>query len=121
MPDLFKDSGFTFAPDGSLFGPPGGQVDAVNRVGEHPGERFSTMSDGIGFEETGAGLIPLVRLDGDMLSKKSSGFGGSPAAPLVLDSDRGQEPIESRGRNGLESLEDLWRHRAKELTISGKP
>jgi len=68
MLDLFEDAGFAFAPDGPLFGPPGGQIDAVNAVGKHPGQRFSTMGHGISFEKTGAGLIPLVGLDGDMFS-----------------------------------------------------
>jgi len=79
------------------------------------------MGDGIGFEKTGAGLIPLVGLEGDVLSEKGPGFGGSPPSLLVLGSDRGSEPIESSWGNSLESLGDLWRDRAKELTISGEP
>jgi hypothetical protein len=35
--DLFKDIGFPFSPDGSLFRPAGGNVNAVNAVGEHSG------------------------------------------------------------------------------------
>ena len=89
MLDLFEDAGFAFAPDGPLFGPPGGQIDAVNAVGKHPGQRFSTMGHGISFEKTGAGLIPLVGLEGDVLSEKGPGLGGSPPSFLVLGSDRG--------------------------------
>jgi hypothetical protein len=35
--DLFEDGGFPFSPNSSLFTPAGGNVNAVNRVGEHSG------------------------------------------------------------------------------------
>lgn len=35
--DLFEGVGFPFTPDGPLFGPAGGYVDAVNGIGEHSG------------------------------------------------------------------------------------
>ena len=121
MLDLFEDAGLTFAPDSPLLGPTGGQIDAVNGVDEHAGQGVSTMGDGIGFEKPWAGLIPLVGLNGDVLSEKGTGFGGSPAPFLVLSSDRAQEPIESGRGNGLEGVSDLGRDRAEELTISGEP
>ena len=68
MFDLFQDVGFSFSPDGSLFGPAGGDIDAVNGIGEHAGEGFAAMGDGVGFEETGAGFVPLVGFDGDLFS-----------------------------------------------------
>ena len=34
---LLQDRGFSFAPDRSLFGPAGGDVDAVDGIGEHAG------------------------------------------------------------------------------------
>ena len=74
--DLFQDTGFSFAPDGSLFGPAGGDIDAVDGVGEHAGEGFAAVGDGIGFEEAGAGFIPLVGFDGDLVAEEGSGFGG---------------------------------------------
>ena len=46
------------------------------------------MGDGVGFEEAGAGLVPLVGLDGDVISEQSTGFGGGTASFLVLDTDR---------------------------------
>ena len=85
--DLLQDIRFSFSPDGSLFGPAGGDVDAVNRIGEGATEGFSAMGDGIGFEEAGVGLIPLVGLDGDMFSEKGSWFGSGAASFLVLDTD----------------------------------
>ena len=33
--DLFEDVGFPFSPDGSLFRPAGGNINAVNGIGEH--------------------------------------------------------------------------------------
>jgi len=36
--DLLEDVGFTFSPDGSLFGPTGGNIDAIQGIGEHTGQ-----------------------------------------------------------------------------------
>ncbi len=33
--DLFKDSCFSLSPDGPLFTPARGDIDAINRIGEH--------------------------------------------------------------------------------------
>ena len=33
--DLYEDVGFPFSPDGSLFGPAGGNIKAVKGIGEH--------------------------------------------------------------------------------------
>lgn len=52
-----------------MFGPAGGVIDAVEGVGEHTGEGFAAMSCGIGFGKTGARLLPLVDLDGDLVSE----------------------------------------------------
>ena len=35
--DLFEDVGFPFSPDGSLFRPAGGNIHAVDGIGEHSG------------------------------------------------------------------------------------
>ena len=40
---------FTFAPDGSLFSPAGGQINAVDGIGELTGNRGAAVGDGIGF------------------------------------------------------------------------
>ena len=42
------------------------------------------MGDGVGFEEAGAGFIPLVGLDGDLVAQEGSGFGGGPASLFVF-------------------------------------
>ena len=67
--DLGQDAGFSFTPGGPLFGPGGGDIDAVDGVGEHSGEGIPAVGDGVCFEEAGAGFIPLVGLDGDMLAE----------------------------------------------------
>jgi hypothetical protein len=66
--NLFEGIGFSFAPDGSLFSPAGGNIDAVNGIGEHTGEGITAMGDGVGFKEAGSGFVPLVGFDGDLLS-----------------------------------------------------
>lgn len=63
--DLLEDGGFAFSPDGSLFGPAGGDIDGVKGIGEHACEGIAAVGDGIGFEEARAGFIPLVGFDGD--------------------------------------------------------
>jgi len=77
-----------------LFGPAGGDIDAVKGIGEGATEGFSAMGDGIGFEEAGVGLVPLVSLDGDVFSEKGSWLGGGRASFLVLDTDGTKESID---------------------------
>jgi len=97
--DLFQDVSFSFTPDGALFGPAGGDIDAVNGIGEGAGEGFTAMGNGIGFEETWAGLVPLVSLDGDVLSEERSGFSGGTASFLILGTDGTQESIDGSCRD----------------------
>ena len=81
--DLFQDVTFSFTPDGPLFGPTGGDINTVKGISEHAGEGLSAMGDGIGFEETGAGLVPLVGLDGNVISEESPWFSGGTASFLI--------------------------------------
>jgi len=85
--DLLQDIRFSFSPDGSLFGPAGGDVDASQSYRRRCHRGILRNGDGIGFEEAGVGLIPLVGLDGDMFSEKGSWFGSGAASFLVLDTD----------------------------------
>jgi hypothetical protein len=66
--DLFEGVRFPFAPDGPLFGPAGGNIDAINGIGEHTGEGVAAMGDGVGFEEAGLGFVPLIGFDRDLSS-----------------------------------------------------
>jgi hypothetical protein len=84
-----------------LFGPAGGDIDAVNRISEHAAEGFSAMGDGIGFEKAGVGLIPLMGLDGDVSSEKGSWFGSGAASFLVLGTDRTQESVNGCCRDAM--------------------
>jgi hypothetical protein len=83
--DLFQDTGLPFAPYGSLFGPACGDIDGVEGVGEHASEGITAVGNRIGFEETGAGFIPLVGFDGDLVAEESSGFGGRSASFFIVD------------------------------------
>lgn len=50
--ELFYDFNFTFAPNGALFGPSGSDIGSIEGIDEITGQRDTTMSDGIGFEES---------------------------------------------------------------------
>jgi len=119
--DLFEDVGFAFSPDGSLFRPGGGNVHAVDGIGEHTREGLAAMGDGVGFEETGARLIPLVGFDRDMFSDQGSRFGGSSPSFFIFDPSRKEEAVDGGGRDLEESLRDLWRERSKGLGVTGEP
>jgi len=99
--DLFQDVSFSFTPDGTLFGPAGGDIDTVKGISEHAREGLSAMGDGVGFEEAGPGLVPLVGLDGDVISEQSTGFSGGTASFLILDTDGMQESIDSCCRDAV--------------------
>ena len=66
--DLFEGVRFSFAPDGPLFGPAGGNIDAINGIGEHTGEGLFAMGDGVGFEKACSGFVPLIGFDRDLPS-----------------------------------------------------
>ena len=121
MFDLFEDVGFPFSPDGSLFRPAGGNVNAVKGIGEHTGEGLAAMGDGISFEETGARFIPLVSFDRDMFSDEGSRFGGRSASFFIFDPSRKKEAVDGGGRDFEEGLRDLWRQMSKGLDITWEP
>jgi hypothetical protein len=66
--DLFKGVGFSFAPDGPLFGPAGGNVNTVDGIGEHAREGVTAMGDRVGFKKAGFRFVPLIGFDGDLSS-----------------------------------------------------
>ena len=84
-----------------MFGPAGGDIDAVDGIGEHAGEGFAAMGDGISFKEAGVGLVPLVGLDRDVFSEKGSWFGSGAASFLVLDTDGVKESIDGCCRDAM--------------------
>jgi len=96
--DLLEDAGFAFAPDGPLFGPAGGDIDGIEGIGEHGGEGLAAVGDGVGFEEAGAGFIPLIGFDGDVVSQQGAGFGSGAATFFVVDAAGAEDAVDgSRG------------------------
>ena len=118
---MLEDSGFPFSPDGSLFGPAGGDIDEVDSIGEHAGEGIAAVRDGISFEEAGAGFIPLVGLDRDLLAKEGSGFGGGAASFFVVDAGVGEDAVDGGGGDLEQGLGDFWGQGAEEFVIAGDP
>ncbi len=121
MFDLFEDVRFAFSPDRSLFRPAGGNVNAVDGIGEHTREGLAAVGDGVGFEETGARFVPLVGFDGDMFSDQGSRFGSGSTSFFIFDPSRKEEAVDGGGRDPEESLRNLWRERSKGLGITGEP
>ena len=93
MVDLFEDARFSLSPDRPLFAPAGRDIHTVKGVGEHPGQRLPAVGHVIGFKRTGTRLIPLVSIDGDMLSQEGYGFGGGSALFSVLKPHRREQPV----------------------------
>jgi len=79
------------------------------------------MGDGVGFEEAGAGFVPLIGFDGDVFSDQGAGFGGGSASCFVLDPGRKEEAIDGGGRDGEEGLGGFWREGAEGLDIAWEP
>jgi hypothetical protein len=71
MMDLLKHPCLSFAPDGSLFCPSRGNVNAINSIGEHASSGGAAVGHGIGLKESGPGLIPLIGVDGCVFSQPS--------------------------------------------------
>lgn len=119
--DLFQDPVFSLAPDGPLFGPAGGDIDTIDRKGEHAHHGFTAMGHGIRFEETWPGFIPLVGLDRDLLSQQGPRFGGGSASFAILDSAGAQDAVYGGRRDRQQSLENPFRKRTELPDISGQP
>jgi len=91
--DLFQDAFFSFAPDGSLFRPSGGDVGKINGIGIHAHQGIATMSYRVGFKKTWSAFIPLVGVNGDLFSQKRSRFGRGFTSFLILNTDRFENPV----------------------------
>ncbi len=90
-----------------MFGPAGGDVCAVEGVGEQAQEGVAAVGDGIGFKEAGAGFVPLVEFDGDLVSEEGSGFGGGASSFFVVDADGMKDSVDGSGGDVEEGLRDL--------------
>ena len=94
--DLLKDASFPFAPERSLFGPAGGDVGNVEGEDKRSGHGGVAVRDGIGFEEAGSLLIPLVGLNRDMVLEECAGLGGGEALALNPQPLLGKQPVDGR-------------------------
>lgn len=121
MVDLLKDPCLPFAPYGSLLAPPGSDIHAVNGIGEHTSWGGTAVGYGIGLEESGADLIPLSGLNGDVLSEKRSWLGGSPPSFPVVNTHRFQHSVNSGRRDPEQGIGSIRAGRTELLAISGQP
>ena len=65
---LMKNSFLAFAPDSALLGPPKGNVVVVDSDGVLIGHGFAAVMDGIRFNKSVSGFIPLIGFDGDLFA-----------------------------------------------------
>ena len=63
-----KDGFLAFAPDGSLFGPTGGQIGVIDGENVLAGGIIAAMMYGVGFKESRDGLIPLIGGNGNLVA-----------------------------------------------------
>ncbi len=77
-----------------MFGPAGGDIDGIDRIGEQACEGIAAVGDGISFEEAGTGFIPLVGLDGDLVAQEGTGFGGGAASFFVVDASGAEDTVD---------------------------
>ena len=56
--DGLNNRPFAFAPSGTLFGPSGSYIDAIDGIYVGSGRSISAVSDAVGFEKTGLGFVP---------------------------------------------------------------
>jgi hypothetical protein len=65
--DLSHTLSLDLAPGGALLGPTGGEISNIQGINKPSGQRVATMGHGIGFQETWAGCVPRIGLDGDLI------------------------------------------------------
>ena len=104
--DLLQNPGLSLAPDRPLLGPSGGEVGEIEAEDELPGHGVAAMRHGIGFQESGAGLIPLVGFDGDVVLKECAGLGGGEASALNAQARLSKQAVNRGGRDLPQSLLD---------------
>jgi len=119
--DLFQDSMFSLSPDGTLFGPSGGDIDGVEGISEHTRGGFTAMGDSVGFEESRSGFIPRGSLDGDLFFQEASRFCCCPSPFVVVDTGRCKDTVYGCRRYGQECLRDIRGKSSELCIISGYP
>ncbi len=97
--DLFQYAPRTFAPDGALFSPSGGEVGEVEAEDELTGHGVAAMRHGIGLQEAGTGLVPLVGFDRDVALKECAGLGGREASALNAQALLSKQAVNRGGRD----------------------
>ena len=79
------------------------------------------MSHTVGFQESRAGLIPLIGLNRDVPFQKGSGLGARPAPFIILDPHRSQNPIDRGRGDPRKQIVNLGRQNTEVLGVSGQP
>ena len=119
--ELFEDIGFAAAPDGALFAPSGGDVDTVDGIGELTSHGLPAVGDGVGFQEPGPGLVPLVSGHGDLVTEQGAWFGGAAPTVAVVNANGFEQPVDGSGRDPQQCLIGLWGKSASQSLVSGQP
>ena len=118
---LLQYASFATAPDGALFAPSGGDVHAVNGVGELSGRGLSAMGHTIGFKKAGACLIPLVDPHWDLISDEGTWLCSGASTPGVAYSHGLKQTIDGGGGDLQQSLGYRSGQGSKEALVPRDP
>jgi hypothetical protein len=98
--DGIKDTSLTFAPDGTLFGPTGGNIDNIDGINEQTGGGGATVGYSVCLDKPRDVFIPLVGLDRNMLLEEGAWLGGC-QTPFGIPSTEGCEQAVNGCRRDL--------------------
>lgn len=79
------------------------------------------MGDGVGFEETGPRLIPLVDAEGDLVTEKGARFGGGPPTVAVVNTNGFEQSVDGGGGDAQQPLMDIRRESSLQRFVAGDP
>ena len=104
--DLLQHASAAPAPEGAQASPAGVDVGEGDGPDVLPVDGAATVGHGVGLDEAGAGHIPMLGAQGDLLFEQGARLGRATAFRSKLGSHRAQEPVDGRGAHRQELLLD---------------
>ena len=98
--DSFKDTSFSFSPDGSLLTPSSGDIYAINSKNEHSFHRSPAVSYSISLYEAWPLFVPLIGGDRYVFLQQGAGPGGTQPELSCPSPHRSHQTIDGGSRDG---------------------